>query len=412
MSANLQFFIFAAILSLAALGILLSPWWRKTKTEAGSDRRQANLDIFRDQLRELERNRDEGLLAGADFEQAKAELQHRLLEETAMPAGETVATARRDGWHGALLLAVLVPLAAALIYSQIGNPQGLQPPQAQAHQQAQELDALLAKLVERLKANPGDLKGWVILARSYKALGRFEESVAAFEKAQALVDTDAELLASYADMLIQANGGTFTNRAEAVLGKALKLDPDQAQALFMAGIAANERRDFAAAVAHWERLLPQLEPGSEDALVIEEALAKARAEAGRQGDKVPAKKLPATASSAKTAIDGEVVLSGKLAAKAQPEDTLYVFARAAEGSRMPLAVVRARVADLPFKFSLDDKSSLPGGMKLSAAASVVVEARITTGGMAQTSPGDLYGTLKGIKPGSRGVRLVIDQVQP
>lgn len=414
MSAPLQFILAAALLTLVALALLLSPWWRKRQEARPIDRRQANLDIFRDQLQELERTRDEGLLTSEDFDQAKRELQRRLLEEADATPTPAVAVKARMSGRSALTLGLVVVLAAVFGYGQLGNPQALEPPQVRAHAQAQELDAMLGRLVERLKANPDDAKGWVMLARSYKSLGRFAEAADAYAHATAVIDSDAYLLADYAETLLQANGGTFNEKTDALIAKALKLDPNGMLGLFLAGHSANERGNYRAAVNYWERLLPQLDTGGEDAEAVEAAIEKARAAGGMQGK--PVRKAEASpkesGTPAKSAIEGEVVLSGKLAAKAQPDDTLYVFARPAEGSRMPLAVLRARVADLPMKFRLDDSNSLPGGQKLSAAASVVLEARITKGGIAQTTSGDLVGTLKSIKPGSKGLRLVVDQVQP
>ena len=418
MSATAQFLLAAAILTLAALALVLRPLWRAPKAAGKVDRRKANLDIFRDQLQELEADRNEGLLSAEDFEQARNELQRRLLEDT--NAANGAVSDSGNGRRGAIVLAVLIPLAAIVFYLQLGNPQGLESRQSAGHQQAQELDAMLAKLAERLKANPDDAKGWVMLARSYKALGRFAEAGDAYARGTALVESDPYLLADYAEVLLKANGGKFTDKTDALIAKALKIDPNAMLALFLAGHSANMRKDFNAAIAYWERLLPQLDANSEDAEAIEATIEEARAAAGMQGGKRAAKKETARetareaapAAAGKTAIEGEVVLSGKLAAKAQPDDTLYVFARPAEGSRMPLAVIRARVADLPLKFRLDDSNGLPGGQKLSAAQSVVLEARVTKGGIAQTSPGDLVGTLSDIKPGSRSLRLVIDRVQP
>jgi cytochrome c-type biogenesis protein CcmH len=330
-----------------------------------------------------------------------------------VPSAQDSTVTKHSSRRSALVLAIFIPLAAVFGYVQLGNLKGLEAKPNQAHMQAQELDAMLARLVERLKANPGDTKGWVMLARSYKSLGRFAEAAEAFSHGGALVEGDATLLADYAETLAQANGGDFTDKADALLARALKLDPSEPQALFLAGASASDRRDFVAAIDYWGRLLPQLEAGSEEANSLSAAIDKAReilGPAGAANNKSTKKKD--VASDAAQAISGEVVLSGKLASKAQPEDTLYVFARPAEGSRMPLAVLRARVADLPLKFSLDDRSSLPGGQKLSAAKDVVLEARVTKGGIAQSISGDLFGTLKGIKPGSKNQRLIIDQVQP
>ena len=409
MSATTLFFLSAALLSAATVALLFSPFWRnRPANDDARDRRQTNLDVFRDQLRELESDRKDGLLATEDFEQAKHELQRRLLEETntaSIPVAESKGPVRRS----AVVLAALIPLMAAIAYLQLGNPQALEPAQVRAHQQTEELDAMLVKLQQRLKANPEDAKGWVMLARSYKALGRFDEAIAAYARAHPVIEGDAYLLADYAETLVQANGGAFTEKADQLVARALKLDPDSMLALFLAGNSANDRNDFGAAIDFWERLLPQLEAGSEDAEAVEAAIEKARAALGDRGK---SRKKQAAGKGPLAALEGEVVLSGKLASKAQPEDTVYIFARLAEGSRMPLAVVRARVADLPMPFRLDDANSLPGGQKLSASPSVVVEARIARQGIAQTTPGDLFGTLKGVKPGSKKLRLIIDQIQP
>ena len=284
MNAVLLFIVLAATLTLATLAVLLLPWWRQPKAKSHVDRHQANLEIFRDQLRELERDRDEGLLAPEDFVLARDELQRRLLAETdARPAPDgsaavsTLAAERPVSLSRrvVLLLVVAIPLAAVSIYTRIGNPQAVIPPQIAARQKTQEIEAMLSSLVAHLKTNPDDAKGWLILARTYKAFARFAEAAEAFEKARPLVDNDPALLADYAYVLMQADGGVVGQRAEELIDRALKLDPKQPQALFMAGFAAGERGDFKQAVDHWERLLPQLEPGSEEASAVTEALDKA-----------------------------------------------------------------------------------------------------------------------------------------
>lgn len=287
MSAVLLFIVLAAGLTLLALVMLLRPWQRPSEKEpvhapASSDRRPpACLDVYRDQLRELMRDRDEGVLAAEDFVQEREDLQRRLLAEMDAPVSHAVLP-QRLGARTALALVVAIPLAAALIYMQIGNPQALIPPQLAAQQRAQEVEAILERFVERLKANPEDAQGWLKLARAYKALGRFSDAVAAFEKAHRLVDGDPALLADYAYALIQAAGGAISPRANALLDAALMLDPGQPQALFMAGLAANDRGDFMTAIRHWERLLPLLEPGSEEMAMLEEALDKAKVRAKAQ----------------------------------------------------------------------------------------------------------------------------------
>ncbi|MBK8894110.1 MAG: c-type cytochrome biogenesis protein CcmI [Propionivibrio sp.] len=412
MTVMTGFILASALLVLVVLAMLLPPLWRTRVTATAVNRREANLDILRDQMRELEHDRNEGILTDADLEQAKAELARRLLDEV---QPEIAPTTGGGGRKTAFALLIAIPLAAAAGYLFLGNPQALDPMQTQARVSPQQIEAMLGKLVEKLKKNPEDNKGWVMLARSYKVLGRFAESAEAYGHGGALVDTDPSLLADYAEVLAQAHGGSFTGQPAELISRALKMDPNEPQALFLAGAAAADRKDFSAVAEYWERLLLQLEPGSEEAQHLETAVAKAREIVAQAGGKAgpatkhkPSVKAPTVAET----ISGEVTISGKIAAQAKPGDLLFVFARAEEGSRMPLAVIRAQVADLPLKFQLDDSMALPGGGKISGFKTVNIEARVAKAGRAQSSSGDLFGQLKGIKPGGKNLKLVIDQVQP
>lgn len=411
MTVMTGFILAAALLLLVILGILLPPLLRSPRLSRAIDRREANLEIFRDQLSELERDRDEGSLAEADFEQARSELQRRLLDEV---QPETVTHEKSGGRKSALAMLFALPLAAAVGYALLGNPQALDPMHTQARMNSQQMDELLGKLVARLKANPEDSKGWVMLARSYKALGRYAESAEAYSHAGALVESDPSLLADHADVLVTINGGNFAGKPGEMIARALRIDANEPQALFLAGAAATERKDFSAVADYWGRLLLQLEPDSEEARSMQAAVDKARAivtQAGGKTDSVKTGGKKASVSSAE-AINGEVTLSGKIAGQARPDDLLFIFARADEGSRMPLAVMRAQVADLPLQFHFDDSMALSGGQKISAFKTVSIEARVAKAGKAQTSSGDLFGSIKGVKPGSRNVRVVIDQIQP
>jgi cytochrome c-type biogenesis protein CcmH len=401
MTSPAAFAALAVLLLAATLALLLPALLRQRKPVSEADRRESNLAIFRDQLGELERERAEGSLSEEDFAQARRELQRRLLDETA--SAEAPASTAPAGRKTAIALVVALPLAAAAGYLLLGTPQGLDPLQTRSVASGQEIEDILGTLVARLEKNPDDAKGWVMLARSYKALGRFAEAAEAYGKAGPLVDEDASLLADHADALAQAQGGTLQGKPGELIARALKLNPDEPQALLLAGAAAIDRQDFAAAAEHWTRLLKQLEPGSEEAQTIEQAIARAREIAAQAGkDK----------AAAGPALSGEVRLSPQLAGRVKPDDVVFVFARAGEGSRMPLAAVRATAADLPLRFRLDDSMSLAGGRKLSEFKTVSIEARVARAGQAQSSSGDLFGVLDGISPGSSDLRLIIDRVQP
>lgn len=275
-----QFALFATLLIVVVAAFILPPLWlglRAPKSRA--DRKTANLAIFRDQLGELERERTEGSLAEADYEQAKRELQRRLLEEVE-PAGEAdAAVSHAPSRKTAIALLVLVPVLALAGYGMLGNPQALDPAQSAPQPQVtqEQIEGMVAKLAERLKANPDDPKGWLMLARSYRSMGRYAESAEAFAKAETLVSNDPDLLAVYAETLAMAEGKGLKGRALQLVDKALKIDPKHAHSLFLAGAAAMEAGDNQKGIAYWEALLPQVEPGSDIDQMLRNGIEKMKA---------------------------------------------------------------------------------------------------------------------------------------
>ncbi|NJA89251.1 c-type cytochrome biogenesis protein CcmI [Rhodocyclus tenuis] len=422
-----EFILLAAALLVAVLLILAIPLLRPRQRAASdaSDRRSANLAILRDQLADLEQERSEGTLSAADFEQARSELQRRLLDETGT---EEAPTAAAGGRKTALAILLAVPIATAAGYALLGEPRALDPQLTQPASRAgeQQVQALVETLAARLKDKPDDADGWVTLARSYKALGRFTEAAAAYSRASRLVDTSAPLLADYAETLAQIADGSLLGRPKELIEKALKLDPDEPQTLLLAGAIASEERRFEDAANYWQRLLTQIDPNAEEAKTLAAAVAKARAVAAAgassaapaSSDAGKDKKATAPHAAGKDAqaghgsVAGDVTLAPALAGRVKPDDVIFVFARAEDGERQPLAALRGKVSELPLHFRLDDAAALPGGRHISDVASVIVEARIARSGRAQSSSGDLYGRLKGVRTDGGTVHLVIDQIEP
>lgn len=279
-----SFLALAAALIVAAVVSLAVPLLRRPRAAASrTDRSAANLAIFGDQLAELEREQAEGSLTPADFAQAKTELQRRLLEEVKpeAQASKEASPSRKT----ALLVVILLPLCALLGYALLGTPAALDPantrPQAQHRVTAEQIEGMVERLAQRLQQNPDDAKGWVMLARSYKMLGRYAESAAAYGKAAALVDNDPVLLADYAEVLA-INGDGFKGRPGELIEKALKLAPEDPQIRLLAGAAAAERRDYKTAIVHWEKALAALEPDGEEAATLKAAIDRARDAAKRE----------------------------------------------------------------------------------------------------------------------------------
>ncbi|MBK9018823.1 MAG: c-type cytochrome biogenesis protein CcmI [Sulfuritalea sp.] len=434
------FYLAVATLVVVALLLLLRPWWRSGRRVVSADFLPVlNTAIHRDRLTELERDHANGTLSAADLAEAREELQRQLLDDTA--AAEVVTT---DGSsrRGGIVLAVLLPLAAVGLYAMLGTPAAVLPGEVQAQRAMADMEQLTAKLAQKMEQNPDNPEGWAMLARSYKSLGRWDDAERAYTRIGPDLEKNAELLAEVAELLVQKNNG-FDARSRELIQKALRLEPDNMLALFLGGGEAFGAGRYAAAADYWGRLLPRLEPDSEDARMVESSLAMARersAGGGRvaaakpapgRGDVLPGTAVPqdevhrgvaksgADASPAKpaanlaaTSVRGRVELAAALKGKAGPEDVVFIFARAVDGPRMPLAAKRARVADLPLDFVLDDSQAVMPGANLSSAQQVRVEVRISKSGTATPASGDLTGKSEAVKPGAKGLRVVIDRIEP
>lgn len=260
-----QFALYAILIIVATAALVLpSLWFGKRRRAVDADRKAANLAIFRDQLAELERERSEGSLAAEDYEQARSELQRRLLDEVDVADGDTAASPPTSR-PTAIVLLLLLPIAAMGGYALLGNPAALDPVNTAPQKQmtAADIEGMVAKLAAKMQDNPDDMNGWVMLGRSYKMLGRYAEAVDAYAKAEAFIAQDPELLASYAETLAMASGKGLSGKAKTLIDQALKLDPKHAHSLFLAGAAAMEAGDAKNGIAYWEALLPQVEAGSE-----------------------------------------------------------------------------------------------------------------------------------------------------
>ncbi len=266
-------FLAAAALAVAlTLLLLLRPFlWRKA-APAAATHRQLNAAIYRDQFAELENDRAEGTLIEEDYRQARAELQRRVLDDA---QDETVALPQAPK-KTLLALALLLPAGAAALYFLLGNPEGLAPQQHRVS--SQEVENMVANLAARLEKEPDNFEGWLMLGRSYKAMRRFGEAEKAFDRAAPLLEKDAQLLAVYADVVAANAGGSFDGKPLALIEKALKVDPNNLQALWLAGSAAFAGGRFGQAVTTWERLLKLLPPESEDAKQLASGIAEARAQ--------------------------------------------------------------------------------------------------------------------------------------
>ncbi|MCK9387024.1 MAG: c-type cytochrome biogenesis protein CcmI [Sulfuritalea sp.] len=271
-----SFYLAAAALVVVALALLLRPWWSARRLASADSLPALNAVIHRDRLGELECDHDNGTLSDADLAEAREELQRQLLDDTAAIEVVVSPSASRSG---GIVLAVLLPLLAVALYALLGSPKAVLPVTVQTQQATAEMDQLVVKLAKKLEQNPENPEGWAMLARSYKSLGRWDDAERAFVRIGPDLNKNAEFLAELAETLVQKNGG-FDDRSRALVQQALRLEPNNMLALFMGGGEAFEGGRHAEAAKLWERLLPQLEPGSEDARMVEASIARARERSG------------------------------------------------------------------------------------------------------------------------------------
>jgi cytochrome c-type biogenesis protein CcmH len=410
----------AALLLVAALFVAL-PLWRKASSNNDVLRDAANLGILRDQSTELEVDLRNGLLTQDAYDQGKSELQSRLIEEVKITE-QPVKPPRNPAKVLAIVLALMLPLFSVLLYLTVGNTDALSPQDmivadADGIIHSEEGLQRLEKKVKRIANNPTD---WWVLARSYTELKRFPEAVTAYEHLVVLVPDEAQLWANYADVYAMANGQTLQGeQVTKLLNKSLELDANNTTALALSGSAAMERGDYATAITRWQTLVNQLEPGSPDIQVYRGGIKQASVLlAAQPGGKQKLAQLSSgkapekAAANSAAAITGNVSLSPALAGKVAPTDTVFILARAAQGPKMPLAVLRKQVKDLPLKFTLDDSMAMQPQLKLSGFEQVVVVARVSKSGTPMAQSGDLQGLTGAIKPGVKGLNIVIDSVMP
>lgn len=432
----ITFVLIAAVLVVVALAWLLPPLLRAGPSAADTDRTQLNLSMLRDQLADLEAERARGGLTPEQYAESKVELERRVLEETTANEERVAAGSSGAGKATAAIVAALVPVAAVVLYLILGDPGALDLQKRQASMAggdhtkqptAQDIEQMLSKLAQRLEKEPDNADGWAMLARSYYVLQRYPDAVRAYENLVRLVPQEPAVLADYADALAMKNGRKIAGEPLKLVMQALQIDPAQPKALAMAGTEAFDRQDFKQAVVYWEKLRASVPPESEMAQNIEGSINEARTRGNLGGvAAAPVAKAPPAATQATpgpvaqaaapvvggASVQGTVKLAAAVAAKAAPTDTVFVFARAAEGPRVPLAVLRVQAKDLPAQFTLDDTLAMAPQFKLSNFKNVLVSARISKTGNATASPGDLEAQGVPVNVGARDVVITIDRVVP
>lgn len=418
MSVYLPFVVLAGLLVAAALLLVLPPLFgaglqrRRRAIDVSADAGQAAtaLTVLREQLADLDADHAAGRIDADTYARSRDELERRALDE-GEAASERVEAHPARSW--AVAVAVSVPLLALGIYLVLGNPDGLDPQKVAGQQgfSREQVAEMVGGLADRLEKEPDNAEGWMMLARSYLVLEDFPKAAAAYERLSELRPDDADILADWADA-VAAQHGSVSGPAELIVAKVLAVDPEHVKGLLLAGSAAFERKDYAAASAQWERILVRIPPQEEAASALRAGINEARAKGGLP----PLAEAPAAPpmSQAVAAADGGLTLSGRLELapalreRLGADDTVFVFVRGGAGGP-PLAALRFKGSELPREFSFDGVPRMGGDGPL--PSQVTLAARVSKSGEVNARAGDLEGRVDGLAPGANGVALVIDKVR-
>ena len=392
----ISFLIPAFLLLVLVLVLLLRPFIFPPKVEATS-RRQMNATIYREELEKLETERVAGSINSADYEIAHAEMRQRLFQDTDEEDDRSVMGSSKITAIG---LCLFIAVLSAGFYFALGDATRIAQTNTQQPMTQEGVEKMVAQFAAKMEQDPSNLQGWVMLARSYRILGRNQEAAKAYERAGSFIESDPQLLADYADVLATNANGSFSGKPLQLINQALKLDPNNLMALWLSGTASYAAGNYKTAVQTWENLAQQIPPGTEDARSIEASIADARAKGG----------LSSKASVSTKGVSGKIEISTDLKSKVKSGDIVMVIARK-PGERMPVAVLRTGISDFPMNFSLTDALAMNPSAPLSQLSEASIEVRISKTGMAKPEAGDLISTPQIVKVGANNIRLVIDQVR-
>ncbi len=403
----ITFYIAAIVLVLLVLAALFRPFFWKTTVHHAS-RQQLNAAIYKEEIAKLEKERSEGLIDGATYEISHAEMRQRLFQDTSEDDGVAVLGSPKKT---IIALTIFIPVIAAAMYFWLGSAQQIADGGAKQQVAQQDVEKMVAGLAAKMEQDPSNLKGWAMLARSYKVMGRPKDAEKAYDRAGSYLDTDPQLLADYADVSASNANGSFEGKPQAIINRALKADPNNMMALWLAGTADYNRGDYKGAVKVWGRLAKLLPADSEDMKMIQGSIMEARGKANLPPEPLVSQATsPVVAVSGKN-INGTVEINPDLKSRIKPDYIVMVIARA-PGARMPVAIMRGKAADLPLRFVLNDALAMTPDALISNLSEATIEVRISKSGQAKAEPGDLYSEIQTVKVGTNNLKVVVDQVRP
>ena len=389
-----MFWIIVTVLIIAGLAFIVYPLLSSRKKGDVLSRSDANRALYHSKVEELQFDLEKGLLDQEEYEDSVADLQRALLTDVDANEKQELRSSKNFGLTATVV--VLLPVTAILLYQQFSTADKaalVTPQQAQQAAQVKSLEASISNLEQRLLNQPDNLEGWKMLGQSYFVLQKYEKAISAYSKASELAQhTDPTLMVLMAEASAFANSENFGDYELTLLQSALKINPKHERALWYAGYGAYKNGNFADAAKHWEVLLELVPTDRTD---VKSSLLKylndARQKSGQEMIVAAESSMPKSNDKdqvAKRFITVSVGLSEQLKEKVNPADTLFVYARAAQGPKMPLSLSRLTVADLPVTVTLTEDMAMIQNMTMGSFDQVHAVARISKSGQAITQPGD------------------------
>ncbi|MCQ8104694.1 c-type cytochrome biogenesis protein CcmI [Methylomonas sp. SURF-2] len=395
---NTLFWLIVAGLILIALAMLVPALLTK-QLPVDDGHQQRNIKIARQRLTELKQQLQEGALTQTQFDEQYAELQ-LILSDDIESAVHTPASKSRGRWV-IPLLALLLPCLSLFIYLMLGDANALNKIELQANQTkaAENVAQMIAKLEQRLQQQPEDIEGWKMLGRSYSYLQQYQQAAEVYAKLYASQPQDSDVQLQYANSLAMSRGGRMSGEPEQLIDLVLQKHPDDDNALWLAGVARAERGEYRQAKQYWEKLAGLLPAGSESLPQVRQMLAALDAELAKQAGAVPAIEIPL-----------RVELDPALKNLPAADSTVFIYAQALTGPKMPLAIARKQLADLPLELVLNDSMAMQADTHLGNYQQLRIVARVSQSGQAATQPGDLIGSVEISQPfAAQTARILINQ---
>ncbi|NCA71639.1 MAG: c-type cytochrome biogenesis protein CcmI [Sphingobacteriia bacterium] len=469
----------AGLIGLALLFVTLPLLRSQAQSEAPAQD-ELNLKVFKERMKELDEDLAAGFLDQTQYAAARRDLERDLLHDISEDAGGTRMRGSGGRWL-APVLGLAVPALAIALYVEVGSRDIIERMEQQAFGTATSaavvghegedlpaMEVLVQRLAERMREDPENLEGWLMLGRSYFMMRQPQPALEAISRAYALAPNEPDVMLAYAEALAANSGNNLEGKPAELIEQVVAMDADHPSALWLMGMLYYQRGQFASATSVWERVLAAMDPASEEAEDLRAMIAEARTRLGatpsapsevavvapalaapaasadaetvvvesapaqpaltesvitehsaeasvvvESAATAPAATQPPAETSVKRSVTTQVTLAPEVASLAEPNDIVFIFARAAAGPPMPLAVQRISVKDLPATVTLDESMGMTPGMTIATFPELIIGARVSKSGQATPRPGDLEGDVGPISDGATAqVSVTIDRVRP